>query len=220
MELQVGSTVSHYKILRQLGSGGMGVVYEGAQERPRRSVALKVILGGRHVDATTIRMFQREADSLARLKHPGLAEIKEVNGGEAQPYLVMEYVKGPTLDKVIPKEGLPADVALRYAILVADAIACAHAARIVHRDLKPTNIIVDESGLVKVLDFGLAKVAVLGIAATAVETMTVGTTPGMIVGTVAYMSPEQAQGKAVDARSDVFSFGAVFYEMLSGHRAF
>src|SRR6266446_5196611 len=212
MALAPGTKIGPYLIESLIGQGGMGEVYAAQDARLQRRVAIKILPAHLSNNEDLRARFEHEARSVSALQHPNICVVHDIGSQDGVEFMVMEYVKGPTLDKLIPKEGLPADVALRYAILVADAIACAHAARIVHRDLKPTNIIVDESGLVKV--------AVLGIAATAVETMTVGTTPGMIVGTVAYMSPEQAQGKAVDARSDVFSFGAVFYEMLSGHRAF
>ena len=220
MALAPGTKIGPYLIESLIGQGGMGEVYAAQDARLQRRVAIKILPAHLSNNEDLRARFEHEARSVSALQHPNICVVHDIGSQDGVEFMVMEYVKGPTLDKLIPKEGLPADVALRYAIMVADAISCAHAARIVHRDLKPTNIIVEESGLVKVLDFGLAKVAVLGIAATAVETMTVGTTPGMIVGTVAYMSPEQAQGKAVDARSDVFSFGAVFYEMLSGHRAF
>lgn len=133
--------------------------------------------------------------------------------------MVMEYVAGKTLDKLIPPDGLATDLAIKYAVQVAEALSCAHAAGIVHRDLKPSNVMVDESGLVKVLDFGLARLAAPAFAMSG-ETATAATMPGIIVGTLAYMSPEQAEGKSVDARSDVFSFGSVLYEMLAGRRAF
>jgi eukaryotic-like serine/threonine-protein kinase len=198
----------------------MGEVYAAQDARLQRRVAIKIVPAHLSNNEELRARFVQEAKSISALQHPNICVIHDIGSQDGVEFMVMEYVKGPTLDKVIPKEGLPADVAVRYAVQIADAIACAHASAIVHRDLKPTNIIVDESGLVKVLDFGLAKVAGLGLSATAVETAMLGTMPGMIVGTVAYMSPEQAGGKTVDARSDIFSFGAVFYEMLSGHRAF
>jgi eukaryotic-like serine/threonine-protein kinase len=198
----------------------MGEVYAAQDARLQRKIAIKILPANLSHDEDLRARFEQEAKSISALQHPNICVIHDIGSQDGVEFMVMEYVKGPTLDKLIPREGLPTDVAVRYAIQIADAIACAHAAGIVHRDLKPTNIIVDQSGLVKVLDFGLAKVAGLGVSATAIETIALGTTPGMIVGTVAYMSPEQAQGKKVDERSDIFSFGAVFYEMLSGHRAF
>jgi tRNA A-37 threonylcarbamoyl transferase component Bud32/dienelactone hydrolase len=220
MALARGTKIGPYVIESLIGQGGMGEVYAAQDARLQRRVAIKIVPAHLSSNEELRARFEQEAKSISALQHPNICVIHDIGSQNGVEFMVMEYVKGPTLDKVIPKEGLPADVALRYAIQVADAIACAHASGIVHRDLKPTNIIVDESGLAKVLDFGLAKVAALGVSAAAVETIALGTTPGMIVGTVAYMSPEQAEGKAVDARSDIFSFGAVFYEMLSGHRAF
>jgi serine/threonine protein kinase len=144
--------------------------------------------------------------------------VHDIGSQAGVDFMVLEYVAGQTLDKLIPA-GLGADLATKYAVQIAEALACAHAAGIVHRDLKPLNIMVDETGLVKVLDFGLAKLAEPA-SAKSDEAMTMATKPGMIVGTTAYMSPEQAEGKSIDARSDVFSFGSVFYEMLTGKRAF
>jgi len=220
MALTRGTKIGPYVVESLIGKGGMGEVYAAQDARLQRRVAIKIVPAHLSYNEDLRARFEQEAKSISALQHPNICVIHDIGSQDGVEFMVMEYVNGPTMDKVIPKEGLPADVAVRYAIQVADAIACAHAAGIVHRDLKPTNIIVDQSGLVKVLDFGLAKVAVLGVSAAAIQTITVGTTPGTIVGTVAYMSPEQAEGKAVDARSDVFSFGAVFYEMLSGHRAF
>jgi formylglycine-generating enzyme required for sulfatase activity/tRNA A-37 threonylcarbamoyl transferase component Bud32/dienelactone hydrolase len=220
MALAPGTKIGPYVVESLIGQGGMGEVYAAQDARLHRRVAIKIVPAHLSFDEDLRARFEREAKSISALQHPNICVIHDIGSQDGVEFMVMEYVKGPTLDKLIPKEGLPADVAVRYAIQIADAIACAHAAGIVHRDLKPTNIIVDQSGLVKVLDFGLAKVAGLGVSATAVETIALGTTPGMIVGTVAYMSPEQAQGKKIDERSDIFSFGAVFYEMLSGHRAF
>jgi len=220
MALTRGTKIGPYVVESLIGKGGMGEVYAAQDARLQRRVAIKIVPAHLSYNEDLRARFEHEAKSISALQHPNICVIHDIGSQDGVEFMVMEYVNGPTMDKVIPKEGLPADVAVRYAIQVADAIACAHAAGIVHRDLKPTNIIVDQSGLVKVLDFGLAKVAVLGVSAAAIQTITVGTTPGTIVGTVAYMSPEQAEGKAVDARSDVFSFGAVFYEMLSGHRAF
>jgi formylglycine-generating enzyme required for sulfatase activity/cephalosporin-C deacetylase-like acetyl esterase len=166
----------------------------------------------------------QEAKSVSKLQHPNICVVHDVGSQDGVDYIVMEYVSGQTLDKLIPPGGLPANVATRYAVQLADALERAHSAGIVHRDLKPANIMVDDSGLVKVLDFGLAKLVNTTLVSTdAGATMTgmgTATGAGIIVGTLAYMSPEQAEGKPIDARSDIFSFGAVFYEMLTGKKAF
>jgi formylglycine-generating enzyme required for sulfatase activity/tRNA A-37 threonylcarbamoyl transferase component Bud32 len=219
MALEAGTKFGPYVIESLIGKGGMGEVYAARDSRLQRKVAIKILPAHLSYNQDLRARFEQEAKSISALQHPNICVIHDIGSQDGVEFMVMEYVNGPTMESLVGKQGLPPDVALRYAIQIADAMACAHAAGIVHRDLKPTNIIVDQSGLVKVLDFGLAKVAVMANTAVA-ETMTVGTTPGTIVGTVAYMSPEQAEGKPVDARSDVFSFGAVFYEMLSGHRAF
>ena len=169
-----------------------------------------------------MRASQQEAKSISGLQHPNICVVHDIGSQDGVDFMVMEYVAGQTLDKLIPPGGMATDQAIKYAIQIADALARAHAAGIVHRDLKPANIMVDESGLVKVLDFGLAKLAAPASAMSGEDaTMaSMATTPGMIVGTVAYMSPEQAEGKPIDARSDVFSFGSVLYEMLTADRAF
>src|SRR6185369_15308784 len=152
------------------------------------------------------------------LQHPNICVIHDIGSQDGVDFMVMEYVAGQTLDKLIPPSGLATNVAVKYAAQVAEALSRAHASGIVHRDLKPSNVMVDESGLVKVLDFGLAKAA--ASASVANDAATMATTPGMIIGTAAYMSPEQAEGKPTDARSDIFSFGSLLYEMLAGKRAF
>ena len=224
MPLAQGITLGPYEIQSLLGSGGMGEVYLARDTRLQRTVAIKILPSHLSSNPDLHARFVQEAKSISSLQHPNICVLYDIGSQDGMDFMVMEYVTGKTLDRVIPKEGLPANVATKYAVQVADALARAHASGIVHRDLKPANIMVDDSGVVKVLDFGLAKLAAAESAtgdtdATIAATGT-ATTPGMIVGTLAYMSPEQAEGKAIDARSDVFSFGAVFYEMLAGIRAF
>ena len=219
MTLAAGAKFGPYVIESMLGAGGMGEVYAARDSRLERRVAIKILPAHLSYNADLRARFEQEAKSISALQHPNICVIHDIGSQDGVEYMVMEYVDGSAMDKLIGRTGLPVEVALRYATQVADAMACAHAAGIVHRDLKPGNLMVDKTGLVKVLDFGLAKSSVMANSAAA-ETLTVGTTPGTIVGTVAYMSPEQAEGKAVDARSDIFSFGSVFYEMLSGRRAF
>jgi len=202
-----GHRISHYEILQKLGEGGMGVVYKARDTRLGRTVAIKV------VNAEFTQRFEREARAIAALNHPHICTLYEVGEHEGAPYLVMEYVEGRPL-----KGPLPAGEALRYSIQICEALAAAHKAGIVHRDLKPDNILLTSEGSVKVLDFGLAKLQ--PTAKTDAPTLTTMTEQGAIAGTGPYMSPEQAQGEAVDARSDIFSFGAVLYELLSGRRAF
>ncbi|MCU1284817.1 MAG: serine/threonine protein kinase [Acidobacteriales bacterium] len=220
MPLTSGSKLGPYEILSAAGAGGMGEVYRARDLRLQRTVAIKVLPLHLSSDPDLHARFEQEAKSISGLQHPNVCVVHDIGSQDGVDFMVMEYLAGQTLDKLIPAGGLPTDVALKYAIQVAEALTCAHNAGVVHRDLKPSNIMVDSTGLVKVLDFGLAKMAV----STSSEAATLGvvatTSPGMIVGTVAYMSPEQAEGKPIDARSDVFSFGAVLYEMLSGKRAF
>ncbi len=214
--LTSGQLIGPYQLVERIGSGGMGEVWSARDTRLDRMVALK-FSSSRFSDR-----FAREARSIAALNHPGICTIHDVGPN----YLVMELIEGVTLDRAIPKHGLRLAEALRYAVEIADAVSAAHAQGIVHRDLKPTNVMVTPKGRVKVLDFGLAKGAVSGSlegapdqdAATAIATPTTG--QGAIIGTVAYMSPEQAQGLPVDARSDIFSFGVLFYEMLTGAKPF
>ena len=224
MTLPSGTKLGPYEIESLLGTGGMGEVYRARDVRLQRTVAIKILPAHLSSSPDLHARFEQEAKSISGLQHPNICVLHDVGSQGGVDYMVMEFVAGRTLDQLIPEGGLPTNVALKYAVQIADALSRAHAAGIVHRDLKPANIMVDESGFVKVLDFGLAKIAVAGTSVSSPDgaTMAVSaaTTPGMIVGTLAYMSPEQAEGKTVDARSDVFSFGSVFYEMLTGKRAF
>jgi cephalosporin-C deacetylase-like acetyl esterase len=222
MPLTQGVTLGPYEIQSLLGAGGMGEVYLARDTRLQRTVAIKILPAHLSSSPDLHARFVQEAKSISSLQHPNICVVHDIGSQDSVDYMVMEYVSGQTLDHAIPKGGLPPSIATRYAIQVADALAHAHAAGIVHRDLKPANIMIDDAGFVKVLDFGLAKLAAAespnddaGITITGT-----GTTPGLIVGTLAYMSPEQAEGKPVDVRTDIFSFGAVFYEMLTGRRAF
>lgn len=225
MALTSGSKLGPYLIESLLGAGGMGEVYLARDTRLDRTVAIKILPAHLSSNPDLHQRFEQEARSISKLQHPNICVVHDIGSQDGIDFMVMEYVAGQTLDKLIPSGGLPTDQAVKYAVQIADALSRAHASGIVHRDLKPANIVVDQSGLIKVLDFGLAKLATpASLAASASAPMptiaTMTTTPGVIVGTLAYMSPEQAEGKPVDGRSDVFSFGSVFYEMLSGSRAF
>src|SRR5580698_3081419 len=219
MALLPGTRLGPYEIQSPLGAGGMGEVYRARDTRLQRTVAIKILPAHLSSNPELHARFEQEAKAISGLQHPNICVVHDVGSQDGIDFMVMEHVTGKTLDKLIPPGGLEADLATKYAVQIAEALGRAHAASIVHRDLKPANIMVDETGLVKVLDFGMAKLAEPA-SAPGNEAMTMATTPGMIVGTVAYMSPEQAEGKTIDARSDVFSFGSVFYEMLTGRRAF
>lgn len=223
----IGKTLRSYRIESKLGAGGMGVVYKAVDSHLDRTVAIK-ILGASSASADREKRFVQEAKTASSLNHPNIITIydidtQEVDGAPVR-YIAMEYVAGETLDHLIGRKGLRVRAALKYAAQIADALASAHAAGIVHRDLKPSNVIVTPQGVVKVLDFGLAKLNEEAEADAFAETLHGDGVPlteeGTILGTVAYMSPEQAEGKKVDARSDIFSFGSVLYEMVTGQRAF
>ena len=224
----VGRTISHYRIVEKLGVGGMGIVWKARDPRLDRFVALKFLPAAKVSDPERQRRFVQEARAASALNHPNIITIHEIDHsgpeGHAADFIAMEFVPGKALDRLIPRKGLRLNDALDYAIQVADALAAAHAAGIVHRDLKPGNVMVAENGCVKVLDFGLAKLTEQGGAGDLARTETIAEAPkteeGAIVGTVSYMSPEQAEGKKVDARTDIFSFGALLYEMITGRRAF
>ncbi len=218
----VGRTVSHYEILEELGRGGMGVVYKARDTRLGRFVALKVLPPDRVADADRRKRFGQEARAASALNHPNIVTIHDIDSTGDVHFIAMEHVEGQTLDHLIGKRGLPAKQAVGYAVQIADALGKAHGAGIVHRDIKPSNIMVTSDGLVKILDFGLAKLTERPRGDDS-ATRTVGppvTEAGQIVGTIAYMSPEQAAGDRLDARSDIFSFGAVLYEMLTGRGPF
>ena len=214
--LAAGSTLGHYTIQHSLGAGGMGVVYEAVDQKLHRTVAIKILPPGA-IDEDTRLRFLREAQAASALNHPNIVTVYEVGQESGTDFIVMERISGQTMRQAIGKKGMPARMAVAHAIQMADALATAHDAGIVHRDLKPGNVMVTERGLVKLLDFGLAKLSRPAGDETAEMSLTMA---GHAVGTVFYMSPEQAQGKNVDARSDIFSFGAVLYEMLTGARAF
>ncbi|HLK17644.1 MAG TPA: serine/threonine-protein kinase, partial [Bryobacteraceae bacterium] len=215
----VGTTVLQYQLLEKLGSGGMGDVYKAQDTRLNRFVAIKVLPAKMSSDPERRRRFVQEAQAASALNHPNIITIYDiVSEGDAQ-FMVMEFVSGATLHDAITAAGLPVPQVLQYGAQMADALAAAHAAGIVHRDLKPSNVMITKSGLVKILDFGLAKLTDLNPSGENTELGPL-TQEGAILGTVSYMSPEQAEGKPVDARSDIFSFGSVLYEMVSGRRAF
>jgi eukaryotic-like serine/threonine-protein kinase len=218
MALTPDTRFGPYQIEALLGKGGMGEVYSARDTRLQRTVAIKILPSHLSSNPDLRSRFEQEAKSISALQHPNICVVHDIGSQDGVEFMVMECVSGQTMDHVVPAGGLAADVAIRYALQIADALAYAHAGGIVHRDLKPSNVMVDKSGLVKVLDFGLAKAVAAETELATVASIT--TKPGTIVGTAAYMSPEQAEGKVVDARSDIFSFGALLYEMLSGRRAF
>jgi len=223
----IGKSLRSYRIEAKLGAGGMGVVYKAVDSRLGRTAAIKILSAG-SLNPERERRFVQEAKAASSLNHPNIVTIYDIDtqeiDGKPTQYIAMEYVAGDTLDHLIGRKGLRIRDVLKYAVQIADALAAAHAAGIVHRDLKPSNVIVTPQGAVKILDFGLAKLGESEQADAYAETMHGEGAPlteeGTILGTVAYMSPEQADGKKVDSRSDVFSFGSVLYEMATGQRAF
>ncbi len=224
----IGTSLSHYRILEKIGEGGMGVVYRALDTRLDRTVAVKVLRADAVGDPERKWRFAREAKAASALNHPHIVTIHDIDSDRGIDFIVMEYVEGTPLDRSIPKGGLPVREAVDFGDQIASALGAAHAAGIIHRDVKPANVIVGRGGRVKVLDFGLAKLVerdAVGVLVTSDSTATAAsvverTRQGAILGTVSYMSPEQAEGRPVDARSDVFSLGAVLYELLAGRRPF
>jgi len=218
----IGTTLGHYRITDKIGEGGMGEVYRAHDERLDRDVAVKVLPEAVTQDAGRLARFETEAKAVAALNHPNIVTIFSVEEAEGVHFITMELVEGKTLSELIPRKGMPTTKLLGIAIPLANAVSAAHEKEIIHRDLKPDNLMVNDGGMVKILDFGLAKLRgdteeAPGITKLPTES---ATQPGRIAGTAAYMSPEQAEGKTIDQRSDIFSLGIVLYEMATGLRPF
>ncbi len=218
----IGRTLAHYQILEKLGEGGMGAVYKARDTHLDRFVAIKVLPPERVADPDRRRRFVQEAKAASALNDPNIITIYDIDAAQGVDFIAMEIVEGQSMERAIAGRRLPVDEALAFSVQIASALAAAHRAGIVHRDVKPANIMVTQQGLVKVLDFGLAKLTEPAAPNETDSTQTLGpqTQIGVVLGTAAYMSPEQAEGNPVDARSDVFSLGSVLYEMLAGRRPF
>jgi eukaryotic-like serine/threonine-protein kinase len=221
--LPAGTRLGPYEVLAPLGAGGMGEVYRARDPRLSREVAIKVLPAPFSADSDRLRRFEQEAQAAGSLNHPNITAVYDIGTHAGALYVVTELLEGETLRSWLAGGALSSRKAAEYAIQVARGLAAAHEKGIVHRDLKPENLFVTKDGRVKILDFGLAKLMrpeEPGVPLTEIATQTAGTEPGIVMGTVGYMSPEQVRGKPVDARSDIFAFGAILYEMLSGRRAF
>jgi serine/threonine protein kinase len=222
MTLTPGSRLGPYEILSKIGAGGMGEIYRARDPRLGRDVAIKVLPSSFSADADRLRRFELEARAVAALNHPNILTVHEIGAADG-PYIVSELLDGRTLRATLASGGLSVKKAIDYALQIAHGLSAAHEKRIVHRDLKPENVFVTSDGRVKILDFGLAKLtepALASVGESSLPTRAVETTPGLVMGSLGYMSPEQARGLAVSPRSDIFSFGAILYEMVHGERAF
>jgi len=219
--LSKGSKLGDYKIVSLVGSGGMGEVYRARDTKLKREVAIKVLPADFCSDRDRLRRFEQEARAAAALNHPNILAIHQLGSYEGSPYLVSELLDGETLREQLKHGRLTQRRTIDYGMQVARGLAAAHDRGIVHRDLKPENLFVTKDGRIKILDFGLAKLAQPARnAAGTVSTLARDTQPGMVLGTVGYMSPEQVRGQSADQRADIFAFGAILYEMLTGRRAF
>src|SRR5271169_5973912 len=221
MNLTSGARLGPYEIVSPLGAGGMGEVYRARDSRLKREVAIKVLPQAFSSDADRLRRFEQEALATAALNHPNILGVFDIGTSEGSPYVVSEMLEGETLRERLRSGLIAVRKTLDYALQIAHGLAAAHEKGIIHRDLKPENLFLTKDGRVKILDFGLAKLTQPESGAqTSLPTLTHATEAGVVMGTAGYMSPEQVRGISVDARSDIFSFGAILYEMLSGRRAF
>ena len=220
MPIPAGTKLGPYEIQSQIGAGGMGEVYRARDSRLGREVAIKILPESFAQDAERLRRFEQESQAVAALNHPNILAIYDVGTRDGSPYLVSELLEGENLRAILEKGPIPQRKAIEYAVQIANGLAAAHDKGIVHRDLKPDNLYVCRDGRVKILDFGLAKMSAKETPGVDGATMTQHTAAGVVMGTASYMAPEQVRGGQVDARTDMFSFGVVLYEMLSGKRAF
>src|SRR5215475_2078507 len=223
MTVAPGSRLGPYEILSPLGAGSMGEVYRARDPRLAREVAVKVLPASLSQDPDRLRRFEQEARAAGALNHPNITAVYDIGTDKGAPYIVSELLEGETLRSRLASGPLSPRKATEYAVQIARGLAAAHERGIVHRDLKPENLFVTKDGRIKILDFGLAKLThpeKPGVALTELPTQSAGTEPGIVMGTVGYMSPEQVRGLEVDHGADIFAFGAILYEMLSGRRAF
>ena len=223
MSLAPGTRLGAYEVVALIGAGGMGEVYRARDPRLGRDVAVKILPAGLASDPERLRRFEQEARAAAALNHPNILAVYDIGQHEGAPYIVSELLEGETLRERLAGGAQPIRKAVDYAVQIAHGLAAAHEKRIVHRDLKPENIFVTTDGRVKILDFGLAKLTQAepsAAAMSALETTPPQTRDGIVLGTIGYMSPEQVRGLVADHRADIFAFGAVLYEMLSGQRTF